>query len=154
MNLMVKLSIATVLGLAPQPAVAQSIKCFSNMIFGEIVPCGASGSVTVRPDNSTGSSCVTVGGAPQSRARCSVFQGFPFNPIQVQISTPTVTLSNGTSTMTVNDFNIISNAGGTNATGGTSSPVLDVPMGATLNVGSTQAGGTYSGSFGFTAVFP
>ena len=52
--------------------------------------------------------------------------------------------------MNVNAFNIVTNAGGTGTT--ITAPFVDVPIGATLNVGASQASGTYTGNFGITAV--
>ena len=148
-NSWVPLSIATLISLVPSAAFAQNLNCFENLIFGEITTCGAAGSVTVRPDTSTTSSCVTVGSAPQSRARCVVTQSFPFRPIQVNVSA-SATISNGGSTMSVTNFNIVTNAGGTGTT--VTAPFLNVPIGATLNVGGSQASGTYTGTFGITAI--
>ena len=149
-NLWVKLSLATFVSLFPSSALAQNLNCFENLIFGEITTCGAAGTVTVRPDNSSTSSCVTIGGIPQSRGRCSVTQSFPFRPIQVNVSAA-ATISNGTSNMNVTSFNIVTNAGGTQTT--QTAPFVDVPIGATLNVGASQAEGTYSGTLNVTAVF-
>ena len=149
-NLWVKLSLATFVSLFPMSAFAQNLNCFENLIFGEITPCGAAGTVTINPDNSTSSSCVTVGGVPQSRGRCSVTQSFPYRPIQVNVSAA-ATITNGTSNMNITSFNIVTNAGGTQTT--QTAPFVDVPIGATLNIGAAQASGSYSGSLGVTAVF-
>lgn len=150
-KLLIKLSLATFIALYPHAAPAQNLNCFEDMIFGEIVPCGAAGTVTVRPDNTTASSCVTVGGAPQSRARCIVTQSFPFRPIQISLTAAAQTINDGGgNTMSVTNFNIITNAGGTNTT--ITAPFVNIPIGATLNVGGTQAEGTYTGTFGVTAV--
>lgn len=146
---LVKLSFASMLGVLPMEAQAQNIVCADNMIFGEIMPCGSPGTVTVRPDNTTGSFCVSSG-PPTSRGRCFITQGFPFRPIQISITSPTFLITNGTANMSVNNFNIITNAGGMSTT--VTAPFVSVPVGATLNVGSSQASGTYTGSFGVTAV--
>ncbi|MCB1721514.1 MAG: DUF4402 domain-containing protein [Alphaproteobacteria bacterium] len=147
--LLVKLSLATVLSVFPGEVFAQSLNCFESLIFGELVTCGSPGSVTVRPDNSTTSSCVTVGSAPQTRGRCVVTQSFPFRPIQVNVS-GTTTINNGGNSMSVTNVNIVTNSGGTGTT--VTAPFLNVPIGATLNVGATQASGTYSGALGVTAI--
>lgn len=129
---------------------AQNLNCFDNLLFGSMTPCGAAGTVTIQPDNTPSSSCVTVGGAPQSRARCIVTQTPPTRPIQISVSAATVTISNGTANMNVNGFNIISNAGGCCKT--VTAPFVNIPIGATLNVGASQAAGSYSGTFGVTAI--
>ena len=145
----VKLSVTALIATLPSKAIAQTLTCVSPLIFGQIIPCGAAGSVTVRPDNSRTTSCVTASG-PFSRARCNVGQSFPFRPIQFSVTTPTVTVTNGTANMSVSSFNIITNAGGCCTTQTT--PSLDVPIGATISVGSTQASGSYTGTFGVTTV--
>ena len=147
--MLVKLSLATIIAVFPGKATAQNLNCIQNLIFGDIITCGAAGTVTVRPDDTTGSSCVTIGGAPLSRARCTVTQSFPFRPIQVTVSAAAVVSDGGGNTMNVNAFNIITNGGGTTHLA-PAVPFLDVPIGATINVGATQAGGTYSGTFGIT----
>ena len=48
--------------------------------------------------------------------------------------------------MSVTDFNIITNNGGPGATV-SAAPFVSIPVGATLNVGATQASGTYTGTF-------
>ena len=149
-TLLVKLSLATIIGLFPNKAYPQNITCVENLIFGEIITCGAAGTVTVRPDNTNTSSCVTIGSAPLSRGRCTVTQSFPFRPIQVNVSASTTINDGGGNSMSVTSFNIVTNAGGTQHT--QTSPFVDVPIGATLNVGASQAGGTYSGSMSVTAV--
>lgn len=150
-SLLVKLSLATIIGLFPNEAYPQNLTCVENLIFGEIITCGAAGTVTVRPDNTNTSSCVTIGSAPLSRGRCTVTQSFPFRPIQVNVSASTTINDGGGNTMSVTSFNIVTNAGGTQHT--QTSPFVDVPIGATLNVGASQAGGTYTGSMTVTAVF-
>ncbi|MCB1532174.1 MAG: DUF4402 domain-containing protein [Alphaproteobacteria bacterium] len=149
-SLFIKLSAATVAALLSSGADAQTLNCFDNLIYGQIMTCGTPGTVTVRPDGSMTSSCVSALG-PTTRARCIVTQSFPYKPMQIQISPTTTAINNGGSTMSVTDFNIISNANGPTATRTT--PFVSVPIGATLNVGGTQAGGTYNGSFTISVVF-
>ena len=146
---LVTLSLTTLTALFPSEVFAQSLNCVNPLVFGEIVTCGSAGSVTVRPDGSSTASCVSVSG-PISRARCIVTQSFPFRPIQFSVDAATFTITNGTSNMNVNGFNIITATGGCCTT--QTIPFLDVPIGATLNVGATQANGTYTGNFGVTAI--
>lgn len=150
-SLLVKLSLATIISVFPSKVHSQSLNCPENLIFGEVIVCGSPGTVTVRPDNTSTSSCVSIGSAPLSRARCVVTQSFPFRPIQVNVSSA-ATIVNGPNTMSVTNFNIITNSGGTGYTQPTGGPFLDVPIGATLNVGASQAAGTYTGTFGVTAI--
>lgn len=153
-SLLVNLSLATILSLAPDAAHAQSISCPQPLVFGEMVTCGAAGSVTVRPDGSTTSSCVTVTGSPQSNGRCVVTQPFPPQAVQISVSSPAtaITQTSTGATMNVNSFNLITNAGGPTVT--RTAPFINVPLGATLNVGATQASGRYEGVMGVTATFP
>lgn len=147
--LLVRLSLATFLALYPNSSKAQNISC-SPMNFGEITTCGAAGTVTVNTDNSTSTSCVTVGGAP-SRSNCLVSQSTPpFRPIQISITTPTAVINSGANNMNVNAFHLRTNAGPTVTT--VTGPFFNIPVGATLNVGASQASGSYGGSFGITAV--
>lgn len=147
---LVTLSLATVLSVFADEAQAQNLNCIEPLVFGEIIPCGAAGTVTVRPDNSVTQSCVTLGGSPTSRARCTVTQSFPFRPIQLNVTTPVVNISNGGNNMSVTNFNVLTNSGGTQAT--ITAPFADFPIGATVNVGATQADGSYTGTFGVTAI--
>ncbi len=149
-KLMVNLSAMALIGLYPANGAAQNINCIDDLIFGDIVPCGAAGTVTVRPDNTKVLGCVTSLGGPHSRARCTITQKAPIRPIQISITAPNFLITNGANNMSVTNFNIITNAGGPNAT--VTALFVNVPIGATLNVGATQADGVYTGSFGITAV--
>lgn len=149
-QLLIKLSIASIVAAFPIKANAQSLNCPNPLVFGEIITCGSPGTVTVRPDNTNTSGCVTVSG-PVSRARCVVTQSPPFDPIQISVSAASFNIVNGGNSMSVTNFNIITNSNGRTAT--RTSAFVDVPIGATLNVGATQAAGTYTGSFGVTAIF-
>lgn len=133
------------------PAQAQSVdlNCSVPMVFGEIIPCGAAGSVVIRPDGSGAvATCVVMGSAPTSEGRCQITQGFAggFRPMQIDITTPSISITSGGNSMTVNNFNIITNSGGDSYVA-PAGPFVDVPIGATLNVGATQASGTYNGTF-------
>lgn len=106
--------------------------------------CGTPGTVTIQPDNSISASCVSAN-APYSRARCVATQSFPFRPMQIEITPTSYTITNGTASMSVTDFNIINNGAGPTAV--VTAPFVNIPIGATLNVGGTQAAGTYNGTF-------
>lgn len=147
---LIQLSLGTLMAVFPAEAYAQSLNCVNQLIFGQIITCGSAGSVTVRTNNTSTSSCVAASG-PISRARCIVTQSFPFRPIQFSINGTSFNITNGTSNMNVNNFRMLT----TSIPGGITTqtvPVLDVPIGATLNVGATQPAGMYTGSFGVTAI--
>lgn len=149
-NKLVTLSLGTLMAALPGDAYAQSLNCVNQLIFGQIITCGSPGSVTVRTNNTSTSSCVTASG-PISRARCIVTQSFPYRPIQFSINGTSFNITNGTSNMSVNNFRMLT-ASSPCCTTTQTTPVLDVPIGATLNVGATQPSGMYSGSFGVTAI--
>lgn len=144
--LMVGLSVVALAGLAVEDAQAQNINCPQPLIFGDLVTCASANTIVVRPDNTRQvNGCLSAGGAPFSRARCVVTQKFPFRPVQISVTAATYVISNGTDSMNVNNFNIVTNAGGATTT--ITAPVINVPIGATLNVNNPQAGGTYTGTF-------
>ncbi len=149
-KLMVNLSAMALIGFCPASGKAQNINCIDDLIFGSITPCGAAGTVIVRPDNTRALGCVTSVGGPFSRARCTITQKSPVRPVQISITAASFVITSGANNMNVTNFNIITNAGGPNAT--ITANFINVPIGATLNVGATQAGGLYTGSFGITAV--
>lgn len=134
-------------GLIPQQAAALSINCNQPLEFGNAIACGSPGSITVRPDGSqTSSGCITLAGSPYSNANCFINQSYPYQAIQISVAAGSYPLSNGGDTMMVNNFNVMTNAGGQTYTI-TATPFATVPIGATLNIGANQAGGTYSGTF-------
>jgi hypothetical protein len=147
---LIQMSLGTLMAVFPAEAYAQSLNCVNQLIFGQIITCGAAGSVTVNTNNTSSSSCVTASG-PISRARCIVTQTFPFRPIQFSINGTSFNITNGTSNMSVNNFRMLTSSSPCCTTTQTV-PVLDVPIGATLNVGAAQPAGNYSGSFGVTAI--
>lgn len=151
--MLIKLSAATLLAMAPFGTVsAQTLNCGgSSLIFGSITPCGSPGTVTIRPDGSQTSSCVSAS-VPFVAANCIATPGgFPV-PMRISITAPTFTINNGGASMDVNDFNIITNANGPTAT--VTTFFTSFRIGATLNVGAAQAGGTYTGSFIVSVIFP
>ncbi|MCA9932199.1 MAG: DUF4402 domain-containing protein [Anaerolineales bacterium] len=131
-------------------AQAQNVNCLAPLIFGDIIACSTTNTIVVRPDNTRQvNGCLTVGGAPFSRGRCTVTQSFPFRPLQITVGPSPAILTAGGPTMTVNNFNIITNAGGTGTT--ITAPFVNVPIGGALNVTNGQASGTYVGTLTVTA---
>ncbi len=151
MKILLHMLVLLFAGLCTNPAYAQSvdISCGQPLIFGELIPCGSAGTVILRPDDSGPiASCVVLGSAPTSIGRCIVTQEFDagFRPMQIDVTSSSISLTSGANSMTVNAFNLITNSGGDSVVvpGG---PVVDVPIGATLNVGASQSPGTYAGTF-------
>lgn len=146
----VQLSAVTLMNLAATPALAQAINCPQPLNFGDIITCGAANSVTISTNGGRSTTgCLSTGSAPFTNGRCIITQGFPTRPIQISVSSPAA-MTNGTSSMSVTAFNLITPAGGTIRT--VSAPFVDVPIGASLNVGNPQASGLYNGSFTINAV--
>jgi hypothetical protein len=153
-NILIALSTATVSALSGMgSASAQTLNCPQPLIFGEFtVTCAGAATATVNTsDNQSVTGCITAGGAPHSRANCTVSQSFPFQNIQVSVpSNINMTRISGTETIPVTDFNLVTNSNG--PVYSSSSPFINVPIGATLNT-SGIVSGDYSGTFTVNAVF-
>jgi hypothetical protein len=110
--------------------------------FGTILPYGSPGSVTVGSNGAYSASNAFVSNAANISASSWSVTGIPGAPYAVTLPT-SVTISNGTETMTVSSFNrsgaaqLLLDAGG-NGT---------FNVGARLNVGTNQPAGTYAGTF-------
>lgn len=123
--------------------------------FGSIIPAAAAGTVII--DAQTGArtrTVVTLAGGPFSRGRF-VAAGTPFRVVTLSVNpSPTIVISNGTTTMTINQLRVSAN-------GGTPQPfgpnhtlnaigVINFDIGARLNVGANQPSGLYAGTFTLT----
>ena len=145
----IRLSALTLMNLA-SPAIAQSIACPQPLNFGDVITCGSAGTITITTTGGRSTTgCLSTASAPFSNGRCIITQSFPFRPIQITVSSPAA-MTNGTSSMAVDNFNILTAAGGTSTT--VTTPFVDLPIGATLNVGNPQASGLYNGTFTINAV--
>ena len=120
-----------------------SISSSGDMDFGTMVTTGTAGTVTVTP-----------AGARTCSAEVDCLGGFPAAAFDVtgeaantySITLPSsATLTSGGDTMTIDTFT--DDAGATPTLSGGSDTFN---VGATLNVGATQASGTYSGTFSVT----
>ncbi len=121
-----------------------SISNTANLDFGTMVTTGTAGTVTVTPAGARSSVDVDLlGGVPAAAAFDVTGEGNANYSITVPSST---TLSSGGDTMTVDTFT--DDAGASPRLPGGGSETFNV--GATLNVGATQAAGTYSGTFSVT----
>ncbi len=120
-----------------------SISSSGDMDFGTIVPTGTAGTVTVTPAGARSSVDVTLlGGSPAAAAFDVTGEGNANYSTTLPSST---TLTSGGNTMTVDTFTDDAGAN-PRLTGGSDT----FNVGATLNVGATQAEGTYSGNFPVT----
>jgi hypothetical protein len=96
--------------------------------------------------------CITSSPGGISRGSCTVSQGsFPPQPIQVSVTSPSFNINSGGNDMVVDNFNLMTNGGGTVVT--TTALAATIDIGATLNVGASQPSGSYSGTASVTAVF-
>ncbi len=121
-----------------------SISSSGDMDFGTMLTTGTAGTVTVTPAGARSSVDVDLfAGTPAAasfdvtgRVGQAYSITFPSN----------ATLTSGANTMTMDTFT--HDAGGSPQLSGSGSDTFNV--GATLNVGATQASGTYSGTFSVT----
>ena len=124
-----------------------------NMNFGAFTGSALGGTVLITPAG--GSVYTGVTQVPQitpTQALASVYGNSGVNII-VSITNPVVTVTNGTATMQVSQFNIATAAGGATETLNMTSTIMQIPVGATLNVGATQPVGAYTGTFTVNAIY-
>lgn len=121
--------------------------------FGAVIAGGGVGSVKIDTAGLPTYGVVTpiVSQIP-SEAIMKVF-GTTGKIVTLSVTKPTFTVSNGTSTMKVSQFQIQTNAGGGLKTFALSAGTMPVPVGATLAVGAAQPTGTYKGAFTVKAVY-
>lgn len=119
-----------------------------DLNFGNIASSAAIGSVTIAPAGTRSS----IGGVTPSAIgdySKAAFSATGENYATYAITLPeSVSLSDGTHTMLVNAF-ISTPANGTFNASGTQT----IEVGATLNVGATQASGTYNGTYNVTIAY-
>lgn len=118
----------------------------AGLNFGKILPYGSAGAVTVFSNGTYSASNAFISDATNIQASAWSVTGIPGAPFAVTLPT-SVTISNGTENMTVNNFT---------RTGGSLPQNLDAAgnasfnVGARLNVGANQPAGIYSGTFNVT----
>ena len=117
--------------------------------FGSMSAGAAGGTVVINTAGarSTTGSVVGVTGAGLISQGVFYVNGSTGLPIDITVTSPAFTLTNGGDTMTVNNFNLLTNAGGNSGTITLAANPTTFPIGATLNVGPAQAAGTYTGSY-------
>ena len=145
------------LSFAPVEVNAQATIVVSGTVdlnFGIITTNGGSGTVVIDTAGArtTTGTLVTVGGGGLVSQGIFSVSGSTGLAIDLSMTNSTFTVNNGGGgTMNVNGFNMITNAGGTNATITLATSTETYPLGATLNVNASQAAGTYIGSFTVSA---
>ncbi|QQG36912.1 MAG: DUF4402 domain-containing protein [Micavibrio aeruginosavorus] len=120
--------------------------------FGAIISGGA-GTVDVSTGGvgtPTGVNLVPSSGLQQGIMR---IVGNAAALVDISMTAPSYAVSNGTATMNVNAFDIGNGPGNAHTVtiGGTN--VVDVNVGATLNVGAAQSTGTYTGTYTMNAAY-
>lgn len=119
--------------------------------FGSFAIVG-SGTAQVDTANSrtTTGSLVPIGGAGLQQRGLLTLSALTNVPIEVSfLGAPgaTFTVSNGTSTMIIGDFNIGTPTAGDQVTLSITASPINIPVGARLFAGPTQAAGTYTGNY-------
>lgn len=120
----------------------------ADLVFGDIVADPASaGTVVVSPAGSRSGTVVTFGGRTFNNASFDVTRSGSGNP-HFTVTLPTsVNISNGASTMVVDNF-----TSNYPAPPPAQSAPFTLNVGATLHVGASQPVGTYTGIFTVTVV--
>lgn len=136
------------------PARAQTITDSTALSFGSFV-AGSGGTVAVSPaSDRSATGGVTLINAGPGAASQSTVTGTPGSSYSITLpANDTVSLSNGSNTMAVNEF--VSNPAATSSSTGlllTGSQTLYI--GATLTVSNNQPAGSYSGTFPVTVTYP
>lgn len=145
-------------GLAP--ARAATLSCPQSLLFGQFTTCNSAETATVTPLNTRNlTGCLSAGGSPFNRAQCNVSQSFPVTNVVISVTGTKYNVTNTTGAkMQVDKFSCRFQGSAKTTTGAcnfsTTGFFLVMDIGATLNVGNPQAGGSYSGSFTVNTNFP
>lgn len=143
-SLLIALACAVSLGWAGPIAIGSSTQ---SLAFGSLV-AGSGGSITVSPASvrSASGGVVLVPSGPGAAAQFSV-TGDPSATYAISLpANGVVSLTSGANSIAVNTFTSSPNLTGTLSIGGSQT----LYVGATLDVGSNQPSGSYSGSFSVT----
>jgi hypothetical protein len=150
---LIPLSILPGLAMAALPI---SVSASVALNFGTLTDGGAGGTVVVNTAGvrtTTGSVSAISGGGLVAQGVFNV-SGSTGVAMDVSVTAPTVNVSNGGgATMSVNVFNLVTNAGGANNTITLIAGTNTFPLGATLNVGGGQAAGTYVGNYTLNVIY-
>lgn len=142
--------------LSPAPVAAATLSCPVSLLFGNYTTCASTETATITPNNTRSTTgCLSAGGAPYNRAQCNFNQTFGTSGLKQLVISVTATKytlnSTGTDTMVVDNFQCRFQGSTTTVTGAcvrTTTPFfLLMDIGADLNITSTQAAGSYSGTF-------
>ncbi len=146
--LMVALSVLAVVTAAGEAAAAPVLNCAQGIEFGTLAACGVANTMTIEPDGGlTTSGCLSPVGNTLA-GECSLF-GIEDTTTVITVIGPG-NLSNGAQNMPINNFRLQVSGSPTAVTVINVTPSmsnLNFGVGATINVGATQAGGTYVGTY-------
>jgi hypothetical protein len=126
-----------------------SIAKTADMNFGDVVAGGSAGTVVLTPAGARSATGGTTLGSGTSVAAAAFNVTGQANATYAITLPASATVTSGANSMTVDTFT--SNPSGTGTLSGGGSQALSV--GATLNVGASQATGTYTGSFNVTVTY-
>lgn len=126
----------------------------TDLHFGSITS-GTAGTVTIDVAGVrgvTGGVTPVTGLAAETNALVSIAAGTGI-VIDIAMGATSYTVTNGTVNMMVDNFDIGTNGNGPTITDTLTASPTTYGIGATLNVGATQAPGTYTGQFTVTASY-
>ena len=124
-----------------------AITAAQSLNFGALLAAGAPGTVKIDAAGGRTTTVVTALSTPApSKAIMNIFGTSAVNVV-ISVTKPTFLVSAGTKTMSVKQFEINTNAGGSKQTLNMTGITMPVPIGATLHVGAGQAVGSYAGTF-------
>lgn len=151
MNKIGLMSVLIPLSFLPNNASAMltiAITASVELNFGTLDVAGA-GTAVMNTSNGrtvTGGVSAVTGAGLESSGVLSI-SGSTGLAIDLSMTSPAFSVTNGGDSMSVNNFNLVTNAGGATQTVTLTSNPTNFPFGATLNVGSGQAAGAYTGNF-------
>ena len=145
------------LSMLPQKVFAQATIVVSGVVdmhFGTMTETGAGGTMVLNTAGArtpTGGVTAVTGAGLASQGEFSL-SGSTGLAIDVSMTAAAFTVSNGGGdTMSINNFNLRTNAGGSSITVTLAAATETFPMGATLNISAGQAAGDYLGNYTMSA---
>lgn len=149
-----KTAVLVTLTLCPYAANAQvPILLGSSQVlnFGTIATSNnAGGTVVIEPGgtrNVSGSVVGVTGGGLEQEGIISI-AGSVGLVVDISITNTQFPISDGTNTMVVDNFNLVTVAGGDSLSATLTASTIFLDLGARLNVNPNQPEGTYTGSYG------
>lgn len=146
----------TVTGLAMTGVVLAPIAITSptSLHFGSVTVTAATGTVVINTAGArsvTGAVTAVAGAALESQGVLSITAATGL-AIDLSMAATSYTVNDGGgNTMVVNNFNLVTNAGGTAEIITLAAATETRALGATLNVGASQVPGTYTGTYSLVA---